>query len=70
MTRPGVKLDEKMSISSSTPQRYCESEKMSRYAVLKNLYESKMDVILTISFKITAEIERQHYTTKIKKLMR
>ena len=57
LTRPGVKLDEKMSISSPTPRRYCESEKMSRYAVLKNLYESKMDVILTISFKITEEIE-------------
>ena len=46
-----------MSISSPIPQRYCESENMSRYAVLKNLYESKMDVILTISFKTTAEIE-------------
>ena len=30
---------------------------MSCHAVLKNLYESKMDVILTIRFKITAEIE-------------
>ena len=30
---------------------------MSRHAILKNLYEPKMDVILTISFKITAEIE-------------
>ena len=26
-------------------------------AILKNLYEPKMDVILTISFKITGEIE-------------
>ena len=26
-------------------------------AILKNLYEPKMDVILTISFKITVEIE-------------
>ena len=30
---------------------------MSGHAILKNLYEKKMDVILTISFKITAEIE-------------
>ena len=27
------------------------------HAILKNLYEPKMDVILTIRFKITAEIE-------------
>ena len=26
---------------------------MSGHAILKNLYEKKMDVILTISFKIT-----------------
>ena len=37
--------------------RWCESVKMSCHAILKNLYEPKMDVILTISFKITAEIE-------------
>ena len=30
---------------------------MSCHAILKNLYEPKMDVISTISFKITAEIE-------------
>ena len=30
---------------------------MSCHAILKNLYEPKMDVILTISFKITVEIE-------------
>ena len=30
---------------------------MSCHAILKNLCEPKMDVILTISFKITAEIE-------------
>ena len=30
---------------------------MSCHAILKNLYEPKMDVILTISFKITAVIE-------------
>ena len=35
---------------------------MSCHAILKNLYEPKMDMILTISFKIlTAEIEiRKH----------
>ena len=38
-------------------RKWCESEKMSCHAVLKNLYEPKMDVILTISFKITVEIE-------------
>ena len=37
--------------------RWRESKKMSCHAILKNLYEPKMDVILTISFKITAEIE-------------
>ena len=30
---------------------------MSCHAILKNVYEPKMDVILTIRFKITAEIE-------------
>ena len=30
---------------------------MSCNAIVKNLYEPKMDVILTIRFKITAEIE-------------
>ena len=30
---------------------------MSCYAILKSLYEPKRDVILTISFKIRAEIE-------------
>ena len=30
---------------------------MSCHAILKNLYELKMDVILTIRLKITAEIE-------------
>ena len=30
---------------------------MSCHAILKDLYEPKMDVILTIRFKITAEIE-------------
>ena len=34
---------------------------MSGHAILKNLYEKKMDVILTIGFKITAEMEiRKH----------
>ena len=38
-----------------------ESEKISCHAILKNLCEPKMDVILTISFKVTAEIEmREH----------
>ena len=30
---------------------------MSCHAIIKNLYEPKMDVVLTIRFKITAEIE-------------
>ena len=30
---------------------------MSCHAILKNLYEPKMDVILTANFKVTAEIE-------------
>ena len=38
-------------------RRGCELEKMSCHVILKNLYEPKMDVILTIRFKITAEIE-------------
>ena len=33
---------------------------MSCRAILKNLYEPKMDAILTISFKITAEIHIQN----------
>ena len=69
LTRPGVKLDEKMSNYSSDSERsrgiykfqlagkWSESKKMSCHAILKNLYGPKMDVILTISFKITAEIE-------------
>ena len=73
-TRPGVKLDEKMSyliFDSVTREKYkfqiagrrCESEKMSCHAIpLKNLYEPKMDVIWTISFKLTAqtEIKKKH----------
>ena len=57
-----------MSICSSTPQhgRYTNSSllqgdvkvrKCHAITILKNLYEPKIDVILTISFKITAEIE-------------
>ena len=48
-----------MSIFSSTQlaEKWSESEKISCHAFLKNLYEPKMDVILTISFKVTAEIE-------------
>ena len=34
---------------------------MSCNAILKKLYEPKMDVILTISFKITAEIEKSYF---------
>ena len=34
---------------------------MSGHAILKNLYEKKMDVILTISFKIKAEIDRRKH---------
>ena len=73
LTRPGVKLDEKMSNYSSDSERSrgiykfqlagkgSESEKMSCHAILKNLYGPKMDVILTFSFKLTAEIEiRKH----------
>ena len=38
--------------------RCCDSKKISCHAILKNLYgELKMDVILTISFNITAEIK-------------
>ena len=55
-------------VNSSTPQHggFTNSSllegdvkvrKMSCYAILKNLYEPKMDVILTIRFKIKAEIE-------------
>ena len=68
MTRPGVKLDEKMSICSLTPQHegYTNSSwlegdvkvrKCHAMLFFKNLYEPEMDVILTISFKITAEME-------------
>ena len=58
-----------MSICSSTLQDHggytssslLESDQKVRkyhcHDILKNLYEPKMDVILTISFKITAEIE-------------
>ena len=35
--------------------KWSESEKMSCYATLENLYEPKMDMILTISFKIAVE---------------
>ena len=34
---------------------------MSCHTILKYLYEPKMDVILTISFKITAEIEKSYF---------
>ena len=35
---------------------------MSCHAILKNLYQPKMDVIWTISFKTTAEIEIRKHT--------
>ena len=35
----------------------CDSEKMSCHVILKSLYEPEMDVILTMNFKVTAEIE-------------
>ena len=38
---------------------------MSCTAILKNLYEPKMDVILTIGFKITAEIEIRKHTVYV-----
>ena len=38
-------------------RRCSDSEKISCHAILKNVYELEMDVILTISFKIAAEIE-------------
>jgi len=74
VTCPGVKLDKKMSICSSDSTRsqgvskfqlagkWSESEKMSCNAILKKLYEPKTDVILTIGFKITAEIEIRKHT--------
>ena len=37
--------------------KWSESEKISCHTILKNQCEPKMDVILTNSFKITAEIE-------------
>ena len=41
--------------------KWSESVKMSCRAILKNMYEPKMDVILTISLKMTAGIQiRKH----------
>ena len=41
--------------------KWSKSEKISCQAILKNLHEPEMDVTLTISFQITAEIEiRKH----------
>ena len=34
---------------------------MSCHSILENLYEPKMDVILTINFKLTAEIEMTNH---------
>ena len=74
LTRPGAKVvnvDENMSTCSSTPQDHgeytnsclLESDLKERkcHTLLKNMYEPKMDVILTISLKITAGIRiRKH----------
>ena len=68
LTRPGIKSH--LLFDSATQRIYrfqlarrrcCDSEKISCHAILKNLYELEMDVILTISFKITAEIENKTY---------
>ena len=63
LTHPGIKRH--LLFDSATrriykfqlARRYHDSEKISCHAILKNLYVLEMDVILTISFKITAEIE-------------
>ena len=63
LTRPGIKRH--LLFDSARRRIYkfqlartcCDSEKISCHAILKNLYELEIDVILTISFKITAEIE-------------
>ena len=63
LTRPGIKKHllfdsvTGMIYKFQLARRCCDSEKISCHAFLKNLYELEMDVILTISFKITAEIE-------------
>ena len=78
-TRP----DEKMSICSSTPQDYggytnsswlesdLEVRKCHAMQFFENLYEPKMEVILTISFKIAAKIEiRKHMFCVLLDLLR
>ena len=67
LDRPGGKLEERMSICSSTPQDHggytssgwLESDlkvrKCDAMLFFENFYEPKMDVILTISFKIAGE---------------
>ena len=63
LTRPGIKkhllfdAETQRIYKSKLARRCCDSEKVSCHAILKNLYELEMDVILTISFKITAQIE-------------
>ena len=48
--------------------KWSKSEKISCHAILKKLHEPKMDVILTISFKITAEIEiRKHVLPSLRR---
>ena len=63
LTRPGIKkhllfdAETQRIYKSKLARRCCDSEKVSCHAILKNLYELEMDVILTISFKITGQIE-------------
>ena len=74
LTRPGVNLDEKMSISSSTPQhgRYTNSSllegdvKVRKCLAILSLTTCMsrkwMSFILTLSFNMTAEIEITKHT--------
>ena len=63
LTCPGIKkhllfdLETRRIYKFQLARRCCDSEKISCHAILKNLYGLEIDVILTISFKITAEIE-------------
>ena len=63
LTRPGIKKHLLFDLATQRiykfqlARRCCDSEKISCYAILKNVYELEMDVILTICFKITADIE-------------
>ena len=63
LTRPGIKKHLLFDLATRRINKFqlatkcCDSEKMSCHVILKNLYEPEMDVILTITFKVTAEIE-------------